>query len=237
MKKINKIQIINILLILISTLILLWITNLHGFLGLCRWNPKYKTILVSLWVFDLINLIIFGISFSNFKKIKKIKLFNWISIFTSSVLALLLIAMYIAFIIPVLSKSTNEYFFTEVATENKLNDEEPLLSLAVSSDPHWGSENSNNDVRTQILKNIGQANYDAFLCLGDIAEIGSTESFYEEASSEFDKYLNGTPIHVVLGNHDALINGTVVFKKYFQKNHDNYYSRIDYDDFHMYMIH
>ncbi len=233
MKKIKNIQIVNIILILVSTLVLLWLTNLHGFTGLCRWNPQYNRILLSLWASDLIIITLFLVSLINFKNTKNKKLFKWISLITSSLVSLITIALFLVLIIPTFSKVESNYNLKEIESNNSLRENEPLLKLAISSDPHWGSENSNQDARTQILKTIGDSNYDGFLCLGDVAEIGSTYSSYDLALKEFENNLNGTPIHVLLGNHDALINGTVFFKKYFQKNQENFYSRIDYDNFHI----
>lgn len=233
MKKIKRIQVVNLVLIVISILVLPWITNLHGFTGLCRWNPFYKNIVSYLWAFNILILVIFIISVLHLKSKKILNVFKWISISLSSLFCLVLVGLFFYLTIPTFSKPDEIYSITEVSKNNKLNEKEPLLSLAVSSDPHWGSERSNKDARDEILKNIGESDYDAFLCLGDIAELGSTESFYKEAANDFNKYLNETPIHVVLGNHDALINGTGVFKKYFQKNHDYFYSRIDYDNLHI----
>ncbi len=233
MKKIKKLNIINIILILISTFILIWIINLHGLSGLCRWNPKYKKIIYLLLFLNILIISIFAFSFVSFKNKKIVKAIKIISITLSSIICLSFISLFLYFTIPVISKTDNKYILNEVNIENDLKLQEPLLSLAVSSDPHWGSENSNKEARDEILKNIGLANYDAFLCLGDVAEIGSSESFYQLAANDFEKFLNNTPLHVVLGNHDALINGTGVFKKYFQKKQDNFYNQIDYDNLHI----
>jgi len=233
MKKIKNIQIVNIILILVSTFVLLWVTNLHGFTGLCRWNPLYNKILISLWSFDILIIILFFVSLIKFKNLKNKKIFKWISLIISSLLALITIGLFLALIIPTFSKVEINNTVIEIESDNLLRENEPLLKLAISSDPHWGSENSNEEARTQIIKTIGASNYDGFFCLGDVAEIGSTYSSYDLALKDFDENLNKTPIHVVLGNHDALINGTVFFKKYFQKNHENFYSRIDYDNLHI----
>ncbi|MFA7107663.1 MAG: metallophosphoesterase, partial [Sphaerochaetaceae bacterium] len=134
--------------------------------------------------------------------------------------------------IPTFTEPKESYAINEL-DNNSLSSEKEPLSFAVASDPHWGSERSNKEARQQILETIGSSNYDAFLCLGDISEMGSTESYYTIAAKEFQDNLNGMPLHVVLGNHDALINGTGVFKKYFQKEKENFYNRIDIGNLHI----
>ena len=109
MKKIKNIQIVNIILILVSTLVLLWLTNLHGFTGLCRWNPKYNNILISLWVLDILIITLFIISLIKFNNLKNRKIFKWISLITSSLVSLVFIGLFLALIIPTFSKVESNY--------------------------------------------------------------------------------------------------------------------------------
>jgi len=232
MKKIKTVQIVNIVLIVLSTIVLLWMKNLMGFSAFCRWVPFYNKIFMGLWIFDLLILALFIISILKLKKEIITKIFKWISLVLASIFTLIMLGLFVFLEIPVLTSAEEGYTINSIDNNTLLNDKEPL-SLAVASDPHWGSERSNEKARQQIIENIGSSNYDAFLCLGDISEMGSTEANYKTAVKTFQENLNGTPVHVVLGNHDALINGTGVFKKYFQKDQENFYNRIDFENLHI----
>lgn len=232
MKKIKPAQIVNVVLIVVSTMVLLWMLNLMGFSAFCRWVPFYNNIFVGLWLFDLLLLILFILSILKLKKEKITKIFKLISLILSSIFTLIMLGSFIFLVSPGLSKVESGYTLNELGNNTLINSEGPI-SLAVASDPHWGSERSNKEARQQIIENIGSSNYDAFLCLGDISEMGSTEANYKTAVKAFQENLNETPLHVVLGNHDALINGTGVFKKYFQKDKENFYNRIDLEGLHI----
>ena len=232
MKKIKTVQIVNIVLLVISTIILFWLKNLMGFSAFCKWVPNYNKIFMILCFFDLLVIILFIISILKLRNEKITKIFKWISLTLASILTLSMLGLFVFLEIPNFTKPEENYKINELGNNTLLSEKEPL-SLAVASDPHWGSERSNKEARQQIIENIGASNYDAFLCLGDISEMGSTEANYKTAVKAFQENLNGMPLHVVLGNHDALINGTVVFKKYFQKNQDNFYNRIDFENLHI----
>ncbi len=233
MKKIRCTHIINLVLILLSTSILIWITNLPGFIGLCRWNPIYYIILKTLWITVFLLIILFILSIIDFKNKRITKFSKIASLIISSFLTTFLLGMFLYLVIPTFSKIDNKYLINEISATNLNYNNDDKLSFAVSSDPHWGSENSKTNITTQILNNINLQDYDAFLCLGDVSELGSTESYYKMAVEDIKENLDDTPMHVVLGNHDALINGTKYFKKYFQRDLDNFYSRFDYDNIHI----
>jgi UDP-2,3-diacylglucosamine pyrophosphatase LpxH len=233
MKKLRSTHIVNLVLIILSAIILIWITNLPGFIGLCRWNPIYSTILITLWVTVFILVLLFIISLIDFKNKKITKIGKVTSLIISSLLTIFLLGMFLYLVIPTFSKVEDRYLINEINGKNLNINGDSKLSFAVSSDPHWGSENSNTQVTNQILRDINNQDYDAFLCLGDISELGSTQSYYKDATTDIKENLGNMPIHVVLGNHDALINGTQYFKKYFQRDLDNFYSRFDYDNIHI----
>lgn len=113
--------------------------------------------------------------------------------------------------------------------------EQNLTSLdrvAVSSDPHWNRDKSNAKNRTQILKTVGNGDYDMFFCLGDISEYGDVAGYYTEPVRDFNEYLKETPLFALMGNHDALIaGGSKVFNKIFygKEKADQYYC-LNYGD-------
>ena len=93
----------------------------------------------------------------------------------------------------------------------------PVLRLALSSDPHWGAKTSNPAARASILKSIDAESpaRDAFFLLGDNVELGMNESYWREEAADLKANLVNTPARPILGNHDGLINGQYHFVKYF----------------------
>ncbi|OJF76613.1 MAG: hypothetical protein BKP49_06455 [Treponema sp. CETP13] len=176
MKNLKAIRIINIVLIIITTLLILWMTNTPGFPGLCRWNPLYLKITRAFWLFNLLNIVVFSGSF--FLKSKKAKsILSQIAFILALVYALGFIVLGIFLIYPQFTKPSPEYQLNEMTQKTKFekHTEGLFLRIAVSSDPHFGAGTNSLDVTTQILKTIKAENYDAFFCLGDISELGILE--------------------------------------------------------------
>lgn len=95
------------------------------------------------------------------------------------------------------------------------SDKEPYLRLAFSSDAHWGSAESDAEARTRILRSVDAGGYDAFFFLGDISEMGFPEEGFREAASDLERYLTRVPVRPILGNHDALVNASGRWTRYF----------------------
>jgi UDP-2,3-diacylglucosamine pyrophosphatase LpxH len=93
----------------------------------------------------------------------------------------------------------------------------PVLRLALSSDPHWGAATSNPAARASIMKSIDAESpaRDAFFILGDNVELGINEAYWREEAADLKANLVNTPLRPILGNHDGLINGQYHFVKYF----------------------
>jgi len=85
--------------------------------------------------------------------------------------------------------------------------------VALSSDAHYGREASNAAARSAILR-LSQSEYtagrlDAFFNLGDIVEMGMEADDWREALDSIQRDAPTLPFVSLLGNHDALIGGTV----------------------------
>ncbi len=92
---------------------------------------------------------------------------------------------------------------------------EPYLRLAFSSDPHWGRAESDAEARASILRTVDAGDYDAFFLLGDISEMGFPEEGFREAATDLERLLTRVPLRPMMGNHDALVNASGRWRKYF----------------------
>jgi UDP-2,3-diacylglucosamine pyrophosphatase LpxH len=108
-----------------------------------------------------------------------------------------------------------------------------LAHYAFSSDPHWGSGNSNAEARTKIMQQIDSRDYDAFFCLGDISEVGMITSITQSAVDDMRDNLKNTKTLVIPGNHDFIVNGYPSFKQAFMQKGDKDYFRMDNGNIHM----
>ena len=91
----------------------------------------------------------------------------------------------------------------------------PLTHIAVSSDPHWNADKANPQERTAIMQNVNSRKYDAFFILGDISDEGDIKDGYEPVVADINKYLPDTPVRLIMGNHDSLVDAKWIFQTYF----------------------
>ncbi|MHA1148885.1 MAG: metallophosphoesterase family protein [Promethearchaeota archaeon] len=89
------------------------------------------------------------------------------------------------------------------------------LSLAISSDPHFGREASVNDVTVEILEQIKDNNLDLFFMLGDFVEYGFMRDQWEEGIKEISPYVSEIPFRPGIGNHDTIFAGTKRYVDYY----------------------
>lgn len=84
------------------------------------------------------------------------------------------------------------------------------LRFAVSSDPHFGREESANDVTIEILDQITDTanNIDLFFMLGDFVEYGFINDEWEEGLNAISPYTSIMPTRPIIGNHDTIFAGT-----------------------------
>jgi UDP-2,3-diacylglucosamine pyrophosphatase LpxH len=90
-----------------------------------------------------------------------------------------------------------------------------MLRLSFSSDPHWGVDTSNPQVRTDILKSVEEHKPDAFFMLGDTVETGSSSVQWNFALSDLEAIIPDISLRPVMGNHDALFGGQYLYRKAF----------------------
>jgi UDP-2,3-diacylglucosamine pyrophosphatase LpxH len=92
-----------------------------------------------------------------------------------------------------------------------------ILRLALSSDAHWGADNSAASERTAILRSVAamKGGPDAFFILGDQTQQGWNDSEWRSEATEVSAILGRMPFRPILGNHDAIIDGEYHFRRYF----------------------
>jgi hypothetical protein len=96
---------------------------------------------------------------------------------------------------------------------------EGVVRLSLSSDPHWGREESDAEARSAILRGVASASprRDAFIILGDNVETGTDAGPWREEAADLS-LLGDVPLRSLLGNHDGVIGGQAHFLRYFFPN-------------------
>lgn len=221
-----------------------WLKSTDGMIGVLKWekeiNNVFNSILYSGWL-----PILFAVLYAFFElKEKKIaKLFLTLLGFVSTILTVSAIGSFIFFsyngsknldnlaplnIIGVNAELPNR--------ENYATDEDVLLHLAFTSDPHWGSSNANSSECSKVLKQLGSRNYDGVFILGDIVDLGLYDDPIRTATEEISEALKNTPVGFVMGNHDALINSSRKFSKIFRGGAKEPYYQIDCGPVHLIVL-
>lgn len=112
-------------------------------------------------------------------------------------------------------KLSNGKSFT-YETPKKAISTDPYFSFATSSDPHFGREESRNDITQKIISNAQKAgDYSFFAILGDFVESGFAKSQWETVSNFLSDNFINLPIIPVMGNHDAFVGGHRFYKTIF----------------------
>lgn len=106
----------------------------------------------------------------------------------------------------------------------------PLLRIAVSSDPHYGNPRSDGEATARILKTVNGGHYDAFFILGDIAETGAPGLALSRAAATLAQALPDVPLATVMGNHDSILGGERTFRALFT---DKPWYRVDAGPVHL----
>lgn len=90
------------------------------------------------------------------------------------------------------------------------------LRFAASGDPHFGAENSRNDITEGMLAQIAKPenNYSMFFLLGDSVQHGFSDAMWKEAFASYSKTSSSVPTGYVVGNHDAIFGGTGLYEEY-----------------------
>lgn len=234
LRKIKLPFITAILGIIASAVFLIWFNNIHGAPGLLYWHTDIQLITGAFKVFLVLIPVLFVLlAFLQNKRIAKIVTYS-ISCIVNFI-AILMCAGLMCYILTGAFSLDKDY----TRPENLLvsSDVKELSSIAISSDPHWGTEKANNEESVKILKKAGHDSYDAFFCLGDISDWGDTKGGYEEPVKAFNENLNGKPLFAMMGNHDALIDASGIFNQIFYENkkHEQYY-RMDFGDVHFIIL-
>ncbi len=97
-----------------------------------------------------------------------------------------------------------------------------LYHLGVGGDSHLGagiagSEAGDVNVIRSVLKFVTEpANrFNAFFVVGDLVNMGSTNGDWQNAMETLAPFTCGVPLRPLMGNHDAIINGTPHYLAYF----------------------
>lgn len=206
---------------LLGTGITLWISRSHGSPGLLAWNPVYRTYFLVPALFGSFPLalalfiaLVRGLFFRGTSEGRACRFFRALQFAlacASSGLLMLACGMLIAGTNRVGGYEQPHLLMTPAPPH-------PLDRIALSSDPHFGSPKRKAEATERILDSIGKGGYDAFVCLGDMAETGFPGSYLEEAATAFAQGLGGTPAATLMGNHDAIVGGAGRYKSVFSRD-------------------
>ncbi len=214
-KKCRSALILSVFALIVYSVFLFWFGNITGNPGLFAWHPEFNAIfivLICLVALPVLAIVFLLLAAVRNRAVKGVKIFAWIA----DLLCILVASGFVGYCV-----ICGHYVPSDPARLNNpldLKNPPSLTHIAVSSDPHWHADEANAEARSEIIRRVGQSDYDAFFCLGDISDFGSTVGCYEEPVKELNAGLKDMPVLGVLGNHDALINGRWAFQDYFNGN-------------------
>ena len=224
----------------LAALLLFRLMRASGTQGLLTWNPGYMSIIYAILAMGAVPFLLAVV----YEILRGIPSFRWLR-------AAGLVSMAVSALFGLASLAALSYLSIAPTVVRRplpsprlLNPSEgiplraaaeggPYLRIALSSDPHWGRPESDAKARTEILRTVDAAGYDAFFILGDLSEMGFPEEGLREASADLERFLARVPVRPILGNHDALINAEGRWKTYFfpaglsSDSGSPYYHRID----------
>lgn len=232
----SKLKIYGLFATVFSLILFIWFSSICGMLGTFHWHLFYRSIYILLIIFLICQFISVALNF--FLNIKFVKfLLGFFSTLNIVIWLAWFVALNALTSIPVDNSGLNLFSQKqEIPSKPGKTADDPILHLAFSSDPHWGSSKSNNEARTKILKQIDSKDYDAFFILGDLTEMGMLAGDYKLAVADLRDYLKNTTFRPIPGNHDAILNGIKIFNSIFMKKGEKHYYRMDKDSVHLLFI-
>ena len=219
---------------IICTIIFIWFSVRPGLMGTLHWHVGIKCAYIALFVIAALPVVFWILSTFIDKKALNI-LSRIFSIFSTSIWVIAYVALMILPRLKIDNTGLNLLHQNDPLPATKTADG-MLAHYAFSSDPHWGSGNSNAEARTKIMQQIDSRDYDAFFCLGDISEVGMITSITQSAVDDMRDNLKNTKTLVIPGNHDFIVNGYPAFKQAFMQKGDKKYFRMDNGTVHMLFI-
>jgi predicted MPP superfamily phosphohydrolase len=124
-------------------------------------------------------------------------------------------------------------------TEFETPDVSNNVSIAISTDTHFGSWQRNNTGTIAVLENMKNGDFDYIFALGDLTNLGFLDSEWSTFINTFSPYTSEIPIRTILGNHDVFFGGKAHYKEYMYPdempigNGSRTWYRIDIGDFHV----
>lgn len=216
---------------IVCAAIFIWFSVRPGLFGTFHWHVGIKCAYILLFVIAALPVLFWILSTFIDKKALNI-LSRIFSIFSMSLWIIIYIALMILPRLKIDNTGLNLLTQTDPLPAEKTADG-ALAHYAFSSDPHWGSSNSNDEARKKIMQQIDSRNYDAFFCLGDISEVGMIAPIMQSAVDDMRDNLKNTKTLVIPGNHDFIVNGYPAFKQAFMKKGDKKYFRMDNGSIHL----
>lgn len=132
---------------------------------------------------------------------------------------------------------TGQMVYYKVGTEGKLRSfttgKEYPLSIAISSDAHFGAKSADSSASWKILNQIYTSSrpYDLMVNIGDIVEYGQSGANYDMAIDTLSNISHTVPMVHVPGNHDLWFSGIWNWPRFFSARPDSdskgLYGRID----------
>ncbi|MGV9200369.1 MAG: metallophosphoesterase family protein [Promethearchaeia archaeon] len=130
------------------------------------------------------------------------------------------------------------YNFTTASTSND------RLRLAITSDTHFGREESRPDIIEDLLKQITDPvnNFDSLFFLGDLVEWGFMDSQWKQFLDIVSPYTTHIPFRTLCGNHDTIFGGAQYYLDYLYPESmpvdtgSRLYYRIDFNNIHIFCL-
>lgn len=201
---------------LITAVFLLWFYTRTGTSGLFKWNFHYAGQFHLLESFLLFPPLLFGLTVL-FHYVCKTHPALSVAFGTLCIIVSMGVAGFCIYKTVQTIVNGHRVPRNRAVVQNMLprNNVPPLTHIAISSDPHWNADTSNATERTLIMQNINSRKYDALFILGDISDEGDIRNGYETVVTDINTYLPDTPVRLIMGNHDSLVDAKSIFQTYF----------------------
>lgn len=193
-----------------------WLFSLKGTIGLFQWSARYRGIFLAFMALGALPLLLSLVGLLLARSGRPVPMLSPLSIAFSILTVLASVGLFAG--LRSLSRSSDPPpALNLVDPSTGIAGCDGGVRLSISSDPHWGASTADASAREAILRGVEaeRPRRDALFILGDNVEMGMVEKNWRAEAMDLRRLLPGTPVRPILGNHDALMGGQDVFRRYF----------------------
>lgn len=201
---------------LLMAVLVFWLLSWKGTTGLIEWSAKWRDIFLVLIILGALPLLLSAAGLVMHRSGDRVRFLPPIALVLSVVSVLCAVGLFVS--LRAMARPAGDVPVLHLVDPGAgVRGTEGEVRLSISSDPHWGSSKIDVPAREAVLKNVAaaQPRRDAFFILGDNVDYGMMAASWREEAGDIARLLPGVPVRPLLGNHDALMGGQDLFRRYF----------------------